>query len=175
MTWWQTLLIAVVPVAVTSVALLAQQVLNNRRDAEGDARRRADQARERDQDAHAAVLQALYGLWRPVEDWYRLSVGEGPDDGVVSIASVPDLPFDRSEIDEAMSRLSVLVESDLVDEATAAYWEILQAAKLRTRAGLGSADGTVTLGQLRAQRERTRAARKRYAESARRATALVTG
>lgn len=171
MTWSQTLLIAVVPVALTSAALLAQQILNNRRDAERDARARAEQARERDQEAHASVLQALYGLWRPVEDWYRLTVGSGHDSEVLSLTSVPDLAFDRSEIDEAMSRLSVLVKPEISDLATEAYWEVLQAAKLRS--GTGDASAEVTLGQLRHQRERTRAARKKYAESARRSTALV--
>lgn len=175
MTWWQTLLIAVVPVALTSVALLAQQILNNRRDAERDARARAEQARERDQEAHASVLRALYGLWRPVEDWYRLSVGSGHDSEFLSLTSVPDLSFDRSEIDEAMSRLSVLVKPEISDLATEAYWEVLQAAKLRSLAetGAGGAEAGVTLGQLRNQRERTRAARKKYAESARRTTSLV--
>lgn len=173
MTWWQTLLIAVVPVAVTSSALVAQQFLNDRREFDREAVARRDRSREREQEAHAELLRALYALWRPVEDWYRTSVGHGRDDETVVAVSLPLLEFDRSDVDEAMGRVQILGDPVVAKAAEEAYWCILQAAKGRTRSEVGNPGGPVTIGELRRLRDSTRKARKAYAESARQATSLV--
>lgn len=108
MTWWQTLLVAVVPVALTTAALLGQQWLTERRAVydriEGARKERVDEL----VDAHAAMLEAILTLWRPLNtvaenaalEWFVLGETRYPEDQLRNM--------DFSHVDSALARVSIV-------------------------------------------------------------------
>ena len=127
MNWWQTLIVAVVPVGITTAALLVQQILLDRRATREANKARQDHKVERLERAHTEMLEALLEVWRKVErplDKASLDYMHGGQPRFTpSDVRAPDL----RPVDVALSRLAIIEHSDMVELAEGCVRSIIKA------------------------------------------------
>ncbi len=127
MNWWQTLIVAVVPVGITTAALLVQQILLDRRAAREADTTRLDHKVERLERAHTEMLEALLEVWRKVErplDKASLDHMRGGQPRFTpSDVRAPDL----RPVDVALSRLAIIENSNMVGLAERCVRSIIEA------------------------------------------------
>lgn len=145
MTWWQTLLVTIVSVTMTTIALFGQQWLIGRR----GARERLEDKLERQvaelTDAHAEMLGAIVALGRPLStmgdavliEWVTINRMHYPEDELAAI--------DFARADAALGRL-MIIESFEVSRA--AKYAVEMVAGLRTDLLAANARlSTITAGE----------------------------
>lgn len=119
MTWWQTLIVTVMPVVLTTAALLGQQWMTDRRaERSGDGEQRAkalDEARQ----VHADLLSESLALWRPLGAVLDRATIDYGATGSSRFRPVDVRPLDLSRADVALARLMVRESEEVADAAAA--------------------------------------------------------
>ena len=122
MTWWQTLLIAVVPALVTAGSLILQQALARKADL---VARREEWAHERDQrhydellEAHRSIRSALVGLSTDVQVWAAKTTFGLDDDEPLEPSE--DLSLDSDTLSTVNLGIAAVMLSGGTTSATAA-------------------------------------------------------
>ena len=127
MNWWQTLIVAVVPVGITTAALLVQQILLDRRAAREADHARLDHKVERLERAHTEMLEALLEVWRKVERPLNRASLDYMHGGQPRFTPADVRTPDLRPVDVALSRLAIIEHSDMVKLAERCVRSIIEA------------------------------------------------